>query len=207
MEDVGILYDHFPNFKAIWSIFWSFGILFTFCYVAERKIWQPWIWLFIFDTLEFDKMTYTLTIKIVCFVATNLIWLCSYVRWRFFYLFLLQMMTAICVAALHNDVRRVVWTNPMSQRCVCKRKKNVANRFQLIFPSEDESNFFLKFLQIAKKWSRQPLAGWLKDIAIKSPKIYPQAIFFSKKCKTLTKGTFSPKIWPSSVIFQKKYPK
>jgi hypothetical protein len=49
MEDVGILYTHLVYFMATWYILWpfgicillSFGILFTFWYVVQRKILQP----------------------------------------------------------------------------------------------------------------------------------------------------------------------
>jgi hypothetical protein len=39
-EDVGIFYGHFINFKAIWYIFWPFGI-FSPVLVYFSQFWVP----------------------------------------------------------------------------------------------------------------------------------------------------------------------
>jgi hypothetical protein len=39
----GIFYVHLMYFMTLEYILWSFGVFFTFWYVLQRKIWQPWL--------------------------------------------------------------------------------------------------------------------------------------------------------------------
>jgi hypothetical protein len=50
MENVGLFYDLLVHFTAIRNILWtigmfcaSFGIFYSFWYIVQRKIWQPWL--------------------------------------------------------------------------------------------------------------------------------------------------------------------